>query len=232
MIRLHKLCKDYTNGALVNHVLKGIELEVEEGDFIAIMGPSGSGKSTLLNIIGGMDTVTSGEYWYNDIAVHSFTAGAMNRFRAAHVGFVFQQFALMTEYTVYENAELPLLAAGVPVSKRRKMTEDALTLLGIQHLSKQKAGLISGGEQQRCAIARAILTNGNLILCDEPTGALDSGNSALIMECLKKINRMGKTIVLVTHERAMAEYADKIYHMTDGRLFEEEEREKSVEKQQ
>lgn len=221
MIKLNRICKDYSNGNVINHVLKDVDLQVESGDFIAVMGKSGSGKSTLLNIIGGMDLLSSGEYWYNDIAVHDLSVGALNRFRAEHVGFVFQQFALMTEYTIYENAELPLVAAGVPKGKRRKMTEETLELLGIRHLVDQKASLVSGGEQQRCAIARAMLSNGNLILCDEPTGALDSRNSELIMDCLKKVNELGKTIILVTHDRAMAEYTDKIYYLADGVLSEE-----------
>ncbi len=221
MIRLQRLCKEYTSGKLVNHVLSDINLNVNQGEFIAVMGPSGSGKSTLLNMIGCMDSITSGEYWYDDIPVHNLSGRALNRFRAQHIGFVFQQFALMTEYTVYENAELPLLAAGVSAADRRKKTKEALELLGIESLANQKVTLISGGEQQRCAIARAILAEGNTILCDEPTGALDSNNGVLIMECLKEINRRGKTVILVTHDKNMAEYADRIYHMKDGCLSSE-----------
>lgn len=220
MIKLHQLCKDYSNGTTITHALKNIDLQVERGDFIAIMGTSGSGKSTLLNLIGGMDSITSGEYWYDDIEVHKLSAGALNKFRAKHIGFVFQQFALMMEYSIYENAELPLLAAGISSKKRKKMINDVFDFLGIQELSNRKACLVSGGEQQRCAIARAILSEGELILCDEPTGALDSQNSEQIMKCLKNVNKTGKTIILVTHDRSMAEYADRIYLMEDGQLLE------------
>lgn len=220
MIRLNRVCKDYVNGSATNRVLNNIDLRVERGEFIAVMGTSGSGKTTLLNLIGGIDSLTEGEYWFDEVEVNKLSRKELDRFRTKHIGFVFQQFALMTEYSVYENAELPLLANGVPVVKRKKMTMDALELLGIDNLAKQNVCRISGGEQQRCAIARAILTNGEVILCDEPTGALDRQNSKMIMECLKKINTLGKTIVLVTHDRAMAEYADRIYYLEDGNLSE------------
>ena len=203
MIKLRGIKKDFGSGRSTNHALKGVDLDVEKGDFVAIMGSSGSGKSTLLSILGGMDRATSGEYYYDEIAVHELNSSRLDDFRINHISFVFQNFALMNQFSVMENAELPLLCKGVKRKERRR---------------KRTVSQISGGEQQRCAIARAFLSENQLVLCDEPTGALDKKNGVEIMKCLKEINEVGKTIIMVTHDDSIAAWAKHRYYMEDGQL--------------
>ena len=220
MIKLEQISKVYSSGECAVEALKGITLEIEQGEYIAIMGRSGSGKSTLLNILGGMDTLTKGEYYYNEISVHALKAGELHRFRKEHVSFIFQQFALMNHYTVYENVQIPLLAKGYRKKKRREIVMEKLELLGIAELEKKLPVHISGGQQQRCAIARALAADNELILADEPTGALDKKTSMEIMDILDTIHKEGKTIVVITHDPEVAARADSIIRIEDGLLVE------------
>lgn len=219
MIKLIHVKKDYTEGGVVTNALKDINLEVKDGEFVAIMGASGSGKSTLLHILGGMDKLTSGEYYYNDEAVHDMSMGRLNIFRRDHVSFVFQNAALMKYYTVAENIEMPLLSMNVGKKERKKIIEEKMEAVGIAHLAKKLPIHISGGEQTRTAIARALAGDNELLLADEPTGALDQTTGKEIMEVFKKVHEMGKTIILITHDPNVAVYADRIIRIEDGKII-------------
>lgn len=219
MIKLIHVKKDYTEGGVITNALKDINLEVKDGEFVAIMGASGSGKSTLLHILGGMDKLTSGEYYYNDEAVHDMSMGRLNIFRRDHVSFVFQNAALMKYYTVAENIEMPLLSMNVGKKERKKIIEEKMEVVGIAHLAKKLPIHISGGEQTRTAIARALAGDNELLLADEPTGALDQTTGKEIMEVFKKVHEMGKTIILITHDPNVAAYADRIIRIEDGKII-------------
>lgn len=219
MIKLIHVKKDYTEGGVITNALKDINLEVKDGEFVAIMGASGSGKSTLLHILGGMDKLTSGEYYYNDEAVHDMSMGRLNIFRRDHVSFVFQNAALMKYYTVAENIEMPLLSMNVGKKERKKIIEEKMEAVGIAHLAKKLPIHISGGEQTRTAIARALAGDNELLLADEPTGALDQTTGKEIMEVFKKVHKMGKTIILITHDPNVAAYADRIIRIEDGKII-------------
>ena len=219
MIKLIHVKKDYTEGGVITNALKDINLEVKDGEFVAIMGASGSGKSTLLHILGGMDKLTSGEYYYNDEAVHDMSMGRLNIFRRDHVSFVFQNAALMKYYTVAENIEMPLLSMNVGKKERKKIIEEKMEAVGIAHLAKKLPIHISGGEQTRTAIARALAGDNELLLADEPTGALDQTTGKEIMEVFKKVHEMGKTIILITHDPNVAAYADRIILIEDGKII-------------
>ena len=221
MIRLEKITKTYTTGGVDTYALKEVNLEVQQGEYLAIMGKSGSGKSTLLNILGGMDTMTSGEYWFGDIAVHKLSGRELHQFRKNQVSFVFQQFALMNRYTVYENVELPLLIRGMKKKERKKAVMEKLDMLGIAELSKKLPIHISGGQQQRCAVARALAAGNELFLADEPTGALDQENSLEMMEIFDKINKQGKTIIMIIHDEDIAGRAKRLVRIQDGYLLQE-----------
>ncbi len=219
MIKLIHVKKDYTEGGVITNALKDINLEVKDGEFVAIMGASGSGKSTLLHILGGMDKLTSGEYFYNDEAVHDMSMGRLNIFRRDHVSFVFQNAALMKYYTVAENIEMPLLSMNIGKKERKKIIEEKMEAVGIAHLAKKLPIHISGGEQTRTAIARALAGDNELLLADEPTGALDQTTGKEIMEVFKKVHEMGKTIILITHDPNVAAYADRIIRIEDGKII-------------
>ena len=219
MIKLIHVKKDYTEGGVITNALKDINLEVKDGEFVAIMGASGSGKSTLLHILGGMDKLTSGEYYYNDEAVHDMSMGRLNIFRRDHVSFVFQNAALMKYYTVAENIEMPLLSMNVGKKERKKIIEEKMEAVGIAHLAKKLPIHISGGEQTRTAIASALAGDNELLLADEPTGALDQTTGKEIMEVFKKVHEMGKTIILITHDPNVAAYADRIIRIEDGKII-------------
>jgi putative ABC transport system ATP-binding protein len=219
MIKLIHVKKDYTEGGVITNALKDINLEVKDGEFVAIMGASGSGKSTLLHILGGMDKLTSGEYYYNDEAVHDMSMGRLNIFRRDHVSFVFQNAALMKYYTVAENIEMPLISMNVGKKERKKIIEEKMEAVGIAHLAKKLPIHISGGEQTRTAIARALAGDNELLLADEPTGALDQTTGKEIMEVFKKVHEMGKTIILITHDPNVAAYADRIIRIEDGKII-------------
>lgn len=223
MITLKHITKTYGKGEGAVHALQDVSLEIQEGEMISIMGASGSGKSTLLNMLGCMDRFDSGEYLYRDIEVHNLEKHKLHQFRKKHIGFVFQQFALMNQYTVYENVELPLCIQNVPKKERKKRVYEALEQMGIRELAKKMPTKISGGQQQRCAIARALASGNELILADEPTGALDMNNGNEIMNILEQLNKQGKTLVVVTHDPKIAAHTQKILHMEDGRIVEHEE---------
>lgn len=220
MIILKNINKTYGNGENATHALREVSLEIAEGEMIAIMGTSGSGKSTLLNILGCMDQFDSGEYLYRDMEVHKLSNQQLHQFRKAHVGFVFQHFALMNQYTVYENVELPLSIQNISKKERKEKVYEALTWMGIRDLARKMPAKISGGQQQRCAIARALASGNELILADEPTGALDINTGNEIMNILEDLNKQGKTIVIVTHDPKIAARTQRVLHMEDGKIGE------------
>lgn len=220
MIQLNHVTKEYKidgtdKGTMA---LDDVSLHIERRDFVAIIGTSGSGKSTLLHILGAMDTMTSGEYFYDKEAVHKMKNMKLHKFRKEHISFVFQNFALMAHYTIYENVELPLRAKNIPKKQRKKIVMDQLEKVGLSKVAKKFPRHLSGGQQQRCAIARALASGNELILADEPTGALDSQNSKEILSILKELNRMGKTVILVTHDINIAKEAKCIIQMEDGKI--------------
>ncbi|MDD6072559.1 MAG: ABC transporter ATP-binding protein [Clostridiales bacterium] len=220
MIILKNINKTYENGKNATHALKDVSLEIMEGEMVAIMGTSGSGKSTLLNILGCMDQPDSGEYLYRDMEVQSLNNQQLHQFRKEHVGFVFQHFALMNQYTVYENVELPLSIQNVPKKERKERVYEALTRMGIRELARKMPAKISGGQQQRCAIARALASGNELILADEPTGALDINTGNEIMNILEDLNKQGRTIVIVTHDPKIAARTQRVLYMEDGKIGE------------
>lgn len=219
MIQLKDITKIYDTGGVKTPALNGISLDINDGEYISIMGTSGSGKSTLLNILGGMDKLTTGEYFYNDIAVHSLKGNELHNFRKHNVSFIFQEFALMKHYTVFENVEIPLIAVGLSKRCRKEIVMKNLEAMGIADLAKKLPANISGGQQQRCAIARALASDKNVILADEPTGALDKKTGSEIMETLGNVNKMGKTLVVITHDENIAGMSDRILHIEDGKLI-------------
>ena len=206
--------------------LDQVSLSVENGEFVAVMGPSGCGKSTLLHILGLLDTASSGTYLLDGQDVSGYSERQRNALRKGMLGFVFQSFNLIDELTVEENIALPLLYMGVPAEERRKRVEEAMARMDITHRAKHYPRQISGGQQQRTAIARAIVTRPKLILADEPTGNLDSKNGKEVMGLLGELHREGTTIVMVTHSKHDAGYADRIVHLFDGRVLGEEETDK------
>lgn len=221
MIQLNNVTKEYkidgtSKGTMA---LDGVSLNIQKGDFISIVGTSGSGKSTLLHILGAMDSLTSGEYYYEHEAIHSKKSNGLHKFRKEHISFVFQNFALMDHYTIYENVELPLRAKNISKKERKKIVMEQLEKVGIKDLAEKLPRHLSGGQQQRCAIARALASGNELILADEPTGALDTKNSHEIMNILKELNKMGKTIILVTHDPNIAKETKKIIQMEDGKIL-------------
>lgn len=201
-------------------VLTNINLEINEGDFIAIMGASGSGKSTLLNILGCMDSPSEGDFIYNGIKINSLNDNQLSEIRNKQITFVFQNFGLMDKYTAYENIELPLSNRNCTKSDRAKIILTAAKQLGIEDQLKKLPKHMSGGQQQRVAIARALASGANILLADEPTGALDQKNSLELMSLLQKLNEQGKTVILVTHDSNVAKYARRIIQISDGRLLE------------
>ena len=221
MIKTVNLQKIFRTEEVQTLALTNVNIEVSEGEFVAIMGPSGCGKSTLLNILGLLDNPTAGEYYLNGTEVSRYTESQRTDLRKGVIGFVFQSFNLIDELNVYENVELPLLYMGIPAAERKKRVEDALERMGMMHRVKHFPQQLSGGQQQRTAIARAVVANPKLILADEPTGNLDSKNGREVMELLKELHRDGTTIVMVTHSQHDADYADRIIHLFDGQVVTE-----------
>jgi len=219
MIKLVDIVKKYSNGENDLIALNGICLEIEDGEFIAVMGPSGSGKTTLLNILGCMDKVTSGEYYLDNLPVHRLNNAQADDFRKNHIGFVFQNYALLKDYTVRENVEIPLRASGLGKKKRMEKSSEMLKKVGILEYAESKPSKISGGQQQRAAIARALVSGASVILADEPTGALDSATGQEIMDLLLGINKEGKTIIIVTHDEKIAEQAQRVIRLNDGKII-------------
>lgn len=219
MIRLKNISKRYLFGEVITNALNNVSLTIADGEFAAIMGTSGSGKSTLLNIIGCMDVPTSGEYHLDDRLVSELKSKELSEIRNKKISFVFQNFALMEKYTAYENIELPLINGRVPAKKRQTKVREAASRLGIEDQLRKLPKQMSGGQQQRVAIARALASGAEIILADEPTGALDKKTGAEVMEILKELNSEGKTIVIVTHDPIIAERADRIITISDGRII-------------
>lgn len=216
LAELHNISKIYGKGDNTVKVLSNVDIKIEEGDFWAVVGPSGSGKSTLLNILGCMDKATDGEYFLKGKSVNDFSPKQMSKVRNYVISFIFQQFALLNEYSIYDNIELPLRCRRMPGKERKERVLYYMKRLGIEELKKKKPPQISGGQQQRVAIARALVTEGDIILADEPTGALDQKTGMEFMELLAEINAEGKTIILVTHDRNVARFATKRLCIEDG----------------
>ena len=219
MIRLKNISKRYTFGEAVTNALSDVSLDIANGEFVAVMGASGSGKSTLLNIIGCMDTPTDGDYYLDDRNVLKLKSKELSEIRNGKITFVFQNFALMEKYTAYENIELPLLNRRIPASQRRNKIGEAAARLGIEAQLRKLPKQMSGGQQQRVALARALASGADIILADEPTGALDKKTGTELMKIFKELNSAGKTIIIVTHDHAVAEYAERIITISDGRII-------------
>ena len=226
MIEVKDLTKVFKTEEVETWALDQVSLSVENGEFVAVMGPSGCGKSTLLHILGLLDTASSGTYLLDGQDVSGYSERQRNALRKGTLGFVFQSFNLIDELTVRENIALPLLYMGVPAEERRRRVEEAMARMDITHRAKHYPRQISGGQQQRTAIARAIVTRPKLILADEPTGNLDSKNGKEVMGLLGELHKEGTTIVMVTHSKHDAGYADRIVHLFDGRVLGEEETDK------
>lgn len=218
ILKLTDICKDYMQGKEPVRVLKNINLTVEKGEYLAIMGPSGSGKTTLMNLIGCLDVPTSGEYELNGQNLKDLSDNALADIRNKHIGFVFQSFHLLPKMTALDNVALPLLYAGVSLKERRARAEEALKAVGLEDRMRFLPNQLSGGQCQRVAIARAMVGKPDLLLADEPTGALDTKAGTQIMEIFRRLSSEGMTIIMITHEPSIAACADKTYHILDGEL--------------
>ena len=216
IIRTEGLRKDYVLGVETVRALRGVDLKIRPGEFVAIMGPSGSGKSTFMNLIGCLDTPSDGRYWLNGVEVSELSDDQLARIRNREIGFVFQTFNLLPRATALHNVELPLIYAGVRAKERRRRAEEKLDIVGLSDRIGHRPPELSGGQRQRVAVARALVNNPALLLADEPTGNLDSVTSAGMMDVFVELNRQGQTIVIVTHERDIAGYANRQIHLHDG----------------
>lgn len=217
LIEFRQVTKTYAQGNTSYQALKGVDFSIMPGEFVAVMGPSGSGKSTVMNLIGCLDVITSGEYFFQGVPVSQLDRQQRARLRRQHVGFVFQGFNLLARTTALENVELPLVYRGMPAGERRRRAAEALHLVGLAGREGHTPAQLSGGQQQRVAIARAIVSDPLLLLADEPTGNLDTARSQEIMELLTRLNKeRGLTVAMVTHEADMAAYAGRIVHFKDG----------------
>ncbi|MCX6176727.1 MAG: ABC transporter ATP-binding protein [Bacteroidetes bacterium] len=216
LISLFNIRKTYVLGAQTVHALKKIDLDIQRGEFVALMGPSGSGKSTLMNVIGCLDTPSQGEYWLNDKEVSKMSDVDLSKVRNDEIGFVFQTFNLLTRLTALDNVALPLVYAGIPLKERNERAAETLNKVGLGDRLHHKPNELSGGQRQRVAVARALINNPSLLLADEPTGNLDTQTSHEIMALFEEIHAAGNTIVLVTHEEDIAKHAKKIVRLRDG----------------
>ncbi|MBC1637391.1 ABC transporter ATP-binding protein [Listeria welshimeri] len=220
MIQLFNISKTYQMGEDTIKALDNLSLQVTKGEFIAIIGPSGSGKSTLMNIIGILDRASSGEYYLNKMNLMRISDKKIFKIRNKKIGFIFQQFNLMPRLTAFENVELPLIYRGTSKPTRKKIVLKSLERVGLLEKQKHLPAQLSGGQQQRVAIARAIAGNPEIILADEPTGALDSKTGEEVMRLLKEIHREGNTLIMITHDKTIAEQAERIIEIKDGKLRE------------
>ncbi len=218
LLEAKNVWKIYGRGESATYALRGVNIAIEEGEFVAIMGPSGSGKSTLMHILGALDVPTKGSVYIQGKNVATMSEAERAKVRREVIGFVFQQFYLSPNLKAWENVALPLLFAGIPREERQKRALELLRLVGLEQKAENYPNQLSGGQQQRVAIARALANDPLAILADEPTGNLDSKAGKKIMEIFTDLNKRGKTIVLVTHDRSVAEYAEKIYHVKDGKI--------------
>lgn len=222
MINIHNLSKIYRAEEVQTHALNEVSLSIKEGEFLAIMGPSGCGKSTFLNILGLLDSASAGSYQFEEREMIGLSERKKSDVRKKNIGFIFQNFNLIDELTVYENIELPLIYNGVSSAERKRKVEEIMEKINIAHRSKHYPQQLSGGQQQRAAVARALVTKPKLILADEPTGNLDSSNGNEVMNLLAELHREGSTIVMVTHSSYDAGFASRIINMKDGEIFNEE----------
>ena len=216
VILTHKLTRDYDMGGEVVRALRGVSLQIRKNEYVAVMGPSGSGKSTLMNLVGCLDTPTSGEYWLNGQKVSDLADDELARIRNKEIGFVFQTFNLLPRATALHNVELPLIYAGLPARARRDQAARALESVGLGDRMDHKPNELSGGQRQRVAIARGLVNDPSILLADEPTGNLDSTTSAEIMQVFQDLHRQGQTIVMVTHEHDIAAHAARVVTLRDG----------------
>ena len=220
VIKLKNIRKFYRQGEDTLEVLKDISLEVEEGEYLAVLGPSGSGKSTLMNIIGCMDRFQEGDYWLTGEHVNERNDAQLTDLRNRQIGFIFQRYHLIQTYTVLQNTMLPLLIRGVPRARAEEISMEKLTMLGMAERASHKPNELSGGQQQRAAIARAIVGSPKILLADEPTGALDRSTGTEVLKLFQQLNEMGNTIVMITHDSHVATSARRIVKIIDGELFE------------
>lgn len=220
VIDVENACKSYVMGDETLKVLNNITLKVPKGQFVAIIGPSGSGKSTFMNFIGCLDKVDSGTYILDGMDVRNLNDNELSEIRNKKIGFIFQQFNLLSKLSALENVELPLIYRGISSSERRKRAIEALKKVGLENRKNHLPTQLSGGQQQRVAIARAIVTDPEILLCDEPTGALDTKTSKEIMELIKDLNKEGRTIVMITHDLNVASQAKRQIRIKDGTLYE------------
>lgn len=222
VIRTYDLWKTYVMGDQEIHAVSGVDVEIKRGEYVAIMGPSGSGKSTLMNLIGCLDTPTKGEYYINGNLVSEMSDDDLARIRNKEIGFVFQTFNLLPRATALHNVELPLIYSGMPSDQRIERSKEALRSVDLEKRMHHKPSELSGGQRQRVAIARALVNNPSILLADEPTGNLDSATGVEIMGLFERLYQQGNTIVLVTHERDIAEYAHRIVTIRDGKVSKDE----------
>lgn len=222
LIQLKEVAKEYHNGDISTSVLRGVNLSIHPGEFVAIMGPSGSGKSTLMHILGFLDRLTGGTYFFRDKDVSTLAGDELAGMRRKEVGFVFQAFNLLPNSTVLANVTLPMLYARVPAGERRARAEKALTSVGLAHRLTYKSNQLSGGEKQRVAIARALVNEPAVIFADEPTGNLDTKSGEEVLQIFRKLNAEGRTIIMVTHEQEAAEFAERIVRVRDGKILSDE----------
>lgn len=218
LIKIKELSKIYQGDAYKTVALDKVSFNIQDGEFLVISGASGSGKTTLLNILGGMGRASEGEVYYDDVNILELTPKQLDRFRKEHIGFIFQHFALMDKYTVYENLEAPLLARNVRKKERKEKIMSIASLLDIENILYKYPTQVSGGQKQRVAIGRTLMVDCQVIYADEPTGALDEGNTKNVMDILKYINNKGRTVVVITHDNKVAEYADRVITLCDGRI--------------
>jgi len=221
VIRIESISKIYRIGEQEIHALRGVSLEIRQGEFVAIMGPSGSGKTSMMNVLGCLDLPTSGEYYLDEQPMSDIGDKEQAQIRNAKIGFVFQSFNLLARTTALENVELPMLYAGVALRERRVRAMQALTTVGLADRMYNKPNELSGGQQQRVSIARSLVNNPVILLADEPTGALDSQTSEEIMRIFQELNDQGRTVIIVTHEPDVAKYAKRIIRFRDGEIIED-----------
>lgn len=223
ILELQNICKDYIQEKMVIPVLKNISFSMEEGEYVAVMGPSGSGKTTLMNIVGCLDQATSGTFWLDGQDMSACSENELSDIRLNKIGFVFQNFQLLSRQTALENVELPLTYAGVPRKERRERAAHALARVGLEQRMHFRPNQLSGGQKQRVAIARALVNHPKILLADEPTGALDSASGQQVMDLFQSLNEEGVSILMITHDREIAGYAGRMVSIRDGVLRLEEQ---------
>jgi len=224
MLEMRALSRVYRTDTIETTALDAIDLDIADGEFVAVMGPSGCGKSTLLNLMGMLDSPSSGSYVFNGTEVAGLSENRLAEFRKANIGFIFQSFNLVDELSVRENVELALLYHDVPAAERKRRTDAVMDRVGIAHRARHRPSQLSGGQQQRVAVARALVAEPKLILADEPTGNLDTNHGEEVMRMLQQLNAEGSTIVMVTHSPAHADYASRVVNMLDGRILQQHRR--------